>query len=69
MVRRELREAGQGTSRRGPPGRPVGPPAGRPLQIRRFFFDTGMRPVSDACSRAPGEAPDNEVDAHLGNPG
>ena len=33
------------------------------------FLDTGMRPVSNACSREPGEVPDNEVNAHLGNPG
>ena len=28
-----------------------------------------MRPVSNACSDGPGEVPDNEVDAHPGNPG
>ena len=28
-----------------------------------------MRPVSNACSGEPGEVPDDEVNAHLGNPG
>ena len=69
MVRREVRETGRGTSRRGPSGRPDGHPACRPLRSRRFSLDTGMRPVSNACSGEPGEVPDNEVNAHLGNPG
>ena len=41
----------------------------RPLQSRRFFLDKGMRPVSNACSGEPGEVPDDEVNAHLGNLG
>ena len=65
MVRREVRMTGQGTSRRGPSGHP----ARRPLRSRRFSLDTGLRPVSDACSGEPREVPDNEVNAHLGNPG
>jgi hypothetical protein len=28
-----------------------------------------MLPVSNACSGEPDEVPDNEVKAHLGNPG
>jgi hypothetical protein len=28
-----------------------------------------MRPVSNACSEGVGEVPDDEVNAHLGNPG
>jgi hypothetical protein len=32
-------------------------------------LDTGMRPVSNACSEGVGEVPDDEVNAHLGNPG
>ena len=69
MVRREVRETGRGTSRRGPSGRPDGHPARRPLRSRRVFLDTGMRPLSNACSGEPGEYPDSEVNAHLGNPG
>ena len=38
-------------------------------ESRRFSLDTGMRPVSNACSGGVGEAPDDEVNAHLGNPG
>jgi hypothetical protein len=34
-----------------------------------ILLDTGMRPVSNASSRGLGEVPDNEVNAHLGNPG
>jgi hypothetical protein len=33
-----------------------------------FSMDTGMRPVSNVCSVQPGEAPNDEVDVHLGNP-
>src|SRR5262249_40686155 len=69
MVRPEVRATGQGTSRREPSGHPDGHPACRPLRISRFFFDTGMRRVCNACTGEPGEAPDNEVDAHLGNLG
>jgi len=32
----------------------------------RFFLDTGMRPVSNACSGELGEVPHNKVNAHLG---
>jgi hypothetical protein len=53
----------------GPPGRPVGHPACRPLRPRRFSMDTGMRPVSKAFSGDPGEVPDGTVSAHLGNRG
>jgi hypothetical protein len=38
-------------------------------ESRRFSLITGMRPVSNACSGEPGEVPDEEVNAHLGNPG
>jgi hypothetical protein len=34
-----------------------------------FSFDTGMRRVSNGSSGDPGEVSDNEVNAHLGNPG
>src|SRR5262249_46293395 len=41
----------------------------RPLRISPFFPGTGMRPTSPTCSGESGEVPDNEVDAHQGNPG
>ena len=69
MVCRKVRETSRGTSRRGPSGQPVGHPACRPRRFRRFFLDTGMRPVSNACSGTPGGVPDDEINAHLGNPG
>jgi hypothetical protein len=69
MVRREVRATGRGTSRRGPSGRSDGHPACRPPRSRRFSLDTEMRRVSNASSGEPGEVPDNEVNAHLGNPG
>jgi hypothetical protein len=69
MVCWEVRVTGRGTSRRGPSGRSDGHPACRPLRSRRFSLDTGMRPVSNACSGQPGEVPDDEVNSHLGNPG
>src|SRR5262249_35330799 len=69
MVCREVRETGRRTSRRGPSGHPDGHPACRPRRPRRFFLDTGMRPVSNACPGEPDEVPDNEVNAHPGNPG
>jgi hypothetical protein len=69
MVCREVREAGRRTSRKGPSGHPDGHPACRPCRSRRFFLDAGMRPVSNTCSGEPNEVPDNEVNAHLGNPG
>ena len=34
-----------------------------------FPLDTGMRRVCKACSGEPGEVPDNEVNAHPGDPG
>lgn len=64
MVCREVRETGRRTSRRGQSGHP----ACRPRRSYRFFFDAGMRPVSNACSGEPDEVPDREVNAHLGNP-
>jgi hypothetical protein len=69
MVRREVKETGRRASRRGPPGRLDGHPARRPRRSRRFFLDTGMRPVSNRYSGETDEVPDNEVNAHLGNPG
>ena len=38
-------------------------------QSHRFFLDTGIRRVSNACSGEPGDVPDDQVIAHLGNPG
>jgi hypothetical protein len=69
MVCREVRETGRGTSRTGPSGRLFRHLACRPPQSRRFVLDTGMRPVPNASSGEPGEVPDDEVNAHLGNPG
>ena len=69
MVRREVRETGRGTSRRGPSVCSDGHPACRPRRSRRFSLDTGMRLVSNASSGEPGEVPGDEVNAHLGNPG
>ena len=69
MVRRDVRETGRGTSRRRRSERPVGHPACRPRRFRHFSLDTGMRRVSNACSGEPGEVPDEEVNAQLGNPG
>src|SRR5207244_379833 len=37
--------------------------------IAPFFLDTGPRSASPMFSGEPGEVPENEVDAHLGNPG
>jgi hypothetical protein len=50
-------------------GLPVGRPAWRPLRIRHFSLDAGMPRVSNARSGEPGEIPDEEVNADLGNPG
>jgi hypothetical protein len=69
MVCREIRGTGRGTSRRGPSGHSNDDPACRPLRSRRFSFDAGMRRVCNASSGEPVEVPDNEVNAHLGNPG
>ena len=69
MVCREMREVGRRTSRRVPSGHPDGHPACRPRRSRRFFLDAAMLPVSNACSGESDEVPDNEVNAHLGNPG
>ena len=69
MVRREGSETGRRTSRRGPSGHPDGHPACRPRRSRHFILDTGMRPVSNTCLGEPDEVRDNEVNAHLGNPG
>ena len=69
MVRHEIRETGRGRNRRRPSGRPDGHPACRPLRIRRFSLDAGMRRVSNASSGEPGEVQDHEVNSHLGNPG
>ena len=69
MVCREVRVTSRGRSRRGPSGRPDGHPACPPHRSRRFSLDTGMRRVSNASSGDPGEVPDEEINAHLGNPG
>jgi hypothetical protein len=61
MVRREVRETGRGTSRRGPSGRSDGHPACRPLRSRRFSLDTGMRLASNASSGEPGEPPSEPI--------
>ena len=59
MVCHEVRKRGRGPSRGRPSGRLVRLQACRPPQTRRFPMDTGMRPVSNACSRAPGGVPDD----------
>ena len=69
MVCREVRETGRGTSRTGPSGRLIRHPASRPPQSCRFCLDTGMRPVSNACSGETVEGLGNEVNAHLRNIG
>ena len=69
MVRREVRETGRGTSRTGPSGRLFRHPAFRPPESRRYCLDTGMRPVSNACSGGTVEGLENEVNAHLRNIG
>ena len=66
MVCHAVMVTGRGTSRRGASD---GYPACRPLRSRRFSLDTGIQLVSNACLGKPGEVPDNEVNAHLGNPG
>src|SRR4051794_31791562 len=53
----------------GAPGRASGWPTARPLRSHRFSLDTGMWPVSNACSGDPGEVADGDGDAHPGNPG
>lgn len=69
MVCHEVGVTGRGTIRRRPSGRPDGHPARRPLRICRFSLDAGMRRVPNESSGEPDEIPDNEVNAHLGNPG
>jgi len=70
MVCCEVRETGPGTSRTRPSERLFRHLSCPPAQSRRFSLDTGMRPVSNACSVEPGEVPHNEVNAHLmRNPG
>ena len=69
MVRREVRGDVEDRAVRGPSGRSdraSGPPT---APDSPFSLDTGMRPASNASSAEPGEVPDNEVNAHLGNPG
>ena len=44
-------------------------PARRPPRSRHFSLDTGTRRVSNARSGEAGDVPDDEVNAHLGNPG
>ena len=43
-------------------------PAGRPV-FSDHPLDTGTRPQSNTYSGEPGEVPNDEVNAHLGNPG
>ena len=69
MVRHEVRATGRRMSRGEPSGCPIGHPARRLLRISPIPFDTGTRRASNACSGEPGEVPDHEVDACLGNPG
>jgi hypothetical protein len=69
MVCHEVMVIGRGKSRRCPRARPVGYPACRPLRIFHFSLDSGMRPMSHVFSGEPGEVPESEVNAHLGNPG
>ena len=38
-------------------------------ESHRFSLDSGMRPVSNGCTGEPGEVPDDELNAHLGNAG
>src|SRR3954469_11119528 len=69
MVCREVRKRGRGTTRTRAAGRLIRLQACRPSQTRRFSLDTRMRPVSNACSRAPGGVSNDEVNVHLGKPG
>ena len=68
MVCRAVRKTGRGTRRRGPPVCLDGYPACLPLRSYSFSLDIGMRPVFNGCSVQPGEAPDGEVNVHVGNP-
>jgi hypothetical protein len=68
MVRGEQREPCRERVARARRGVRPGIRLCRPLQSRRFYLDEGMRPVYNACSGEPGEVPDDEVNAHLGNP-
>ena len=69
MVRRELRKPVKNRVVGGPSGRPIGHPARRPPISPAYPLDSGIRPESNASSGDPGEVPDDEVNAHLGNPG
>jgi hypothetical protein len=69
MGRHEVRATGRGI-RRGTSVWSDGYPACRPLRSSPIFFlDSGMPPMPNACSGEPGEVPDDEVNAHLRNPG
>src|SRR3954452_6236870 len=69
MIRRVVKVTGRGTSRRGPRGARTGRRLAHRSASRQFFLDTGNRPESNACSGEPGEVPEDEVNAHLGDPG
>jgi hypothetical protein len=69
MVRRELRRPVKNRVVGRPSGRPIGHPARRPPISPAYPLDSGIRPESNASSGDSGEVPDDEVNAHLGNPG
>jgi hypothetical protein len=68
MVRGEQRGPCRERVERGRRGVRPGIRRCRPRRSRRFFLDAGMRLMSNTCLGEPDEVPDNEVNAHLGNP-
>jgi hypothetical protein len=69
MVRREVGGLAKGRAEGGRRGARTGIRLCRSPRSHRFSLDMGMRRVSNACSGEPGEVPDEEVNAQLGNPG
>ena len=70
MVRREVRGDVEDRAVRGRSRSSMGHRVRRtPRILPTYPLDTGIRPESNTCSGGPGEVPDGEVNAHLGNPG
>ena len=69
MVCREVGALAKGRAEWGRRGARTGIYLCRSPRSRRFSLDLGIRRMSNACSGEPGEVPDEEVNAQLGNPG